>query len=211
MKRLFNFIRYLLFKFFKKLRLIGSKNSSIHNTSKLESGTSFVNSTIGKYSFCGYDCEITNTVIGSFCSIANGVVIGGGAHPIDWVSTSPVFYSGRDSVTAKFSEFERDAVRQTNIGSDVWIGQNAVIKQGVTIGSGAVIGMGSVVTKDVPPYTIVAGNPARMIRNRFEVELIKELLESEWWEMPDCELIKFANIIKSPEDFIDKLKTEFKE
>ena len=83
------------------------------------------------------------------------------------VSTSPVFYSGRDSVKAKFSKHERKKYN-TVIGHDVWIGQNIRIKQGVNIGTGAIIGMGSIVTKDVPPYNIYAGNPAKFIRKRFD-------------------------------------------
>ena len=89
---------YYWSKLLKKVRGVAVKDAYIHPSAKVESGTHFVRSSIGKHSFVGYDCEIINTEIGSFCSIANGVVIGGGMHPIDWVSTSPVFYSGRDSV-----------------------------------------------------------------------------------------------------------------
>lgn len=117
-----------------------------------------------RYSFCGYNCEMINVEIGSFCSIANGVVIGGEMHPLEWISTSPVFYEGRDSIDMKFSEHKRKKGLKTIIGHDVWIGQNSLIKQGIKIGNGAVIGMGSVVTKDVAPYSIVAGNPTKLIK-----------------------------------------------
>ena len=126
-------------------------------------------------------------------------------HPVDWVSMSPVFYSGRDSVRKKFSQFDRPADKTTNIGSDVWIGDGAIIKQGVNIGVGAVIGMGSIVTKDVPPYTIVAGNPAHPIRKRFSDDVISRLLESRWWEKSDKELESLAADIKDPEAFLNKL------
>lgn len=155
-----------------------------------------------RHSFCGYDCEIYNTDIGSFCSIANNVIIGGAAHPISWVSTSPAFYRGRDSIKKKYSAFEREPEVRTIIGHDVWIGQYSLIKQGITVGTGAVVGMGSVVTKDVAPYTIVAGNPARVIRDRFSDELKEQLIESEWWKLDDATLEEAAKQIREPENFI---------
>tara|TARA_B110001450_G_C17590920_1_gene468932 strand:+ start:377 stop:886 length:510 start_codon:yes stop_codon:yes gene_type:complete len=156
-----------------------------------------------RHSFCGYDCEIYNTTIGSFCSIANEVAIGGGNHPMNWVSTSPVFYAGRDSVRVKYSEHERKKPHRTIIGHDVWIGQRVLIKQGVQIGTGAVVGMGSVVTKSVPPYAIVAGNPATIIRYRFDSNTINKLLKSEWWLLPSSNLKKAANKITDVERFLD--------
>lgn len=197
---------YFWSKLLKKLRGAAIKKSSIHKSSKVEAGSQIFNTTMHKHSFCGYDCEITNCEIGSFTSIANGVVIGGGMHPIDWVGTSPVFYKGRDSVKAKFSEFQREAVKTTYIGHDVWIGRNALIKQGVTIGVGAVVGMGSIVTKDVAPYAIVGGNPAKLIRYRFSDEIIEKLIASKWWEFQDNELNKYAAYFKDPTLFIEKLK-----
>ena len=197
---------YFWSKLLRKLRGAAIKNASIHKTSKIEAGSQIVNTLMDKHSFCGYDCEISNCEIGSFTSIANGVVIGGGMHPIDWVGTSPVFYEGRDSVSAKFSEFQREGVKTTLIGHDVWIGRNALIKQGVTIGNGAVIGMGSVVTKDVAPYAIVGGNPAKLIRYRFPEEIVSKLIASEWWELDENDLKKFAKDITHPEKFLKNFK-----
>lgn len=195
-------LSYLWAKFFKKIRGSAILNSKIHKTSKIESGCNIINSTFDRHSFCGYDCEIINAEIGAFCSIANNVVIGGGRHPMEWVSTSPVFYSGRDSVKAKFSVHERIAEKKTMIGHDVWIGNNALIKQGVSIGSGSVIGMGSVVTKDIEPYSIVAGCPAKLIRKRFDENTILNLLALEWWHFNDHDLEKFAPYFTIPADFI---------
>lgn len=199
-------LQFIWAKITKKLRGSAISNSKIHHTSKIESGSNVVYTTMDKHSFCGYDCEITNCKIGSFTSIANGVVIGGGMHPIDWVGTSPVFYEGRDSVSAKFSEFQREEVKTTLIGHDVWIGRNTLIKQGVTIGNGAVVGMGSVVTKDVAPYAIVGGNPAKLIRYRFSDEIIEKLITSKWWELDENDLKMYAKDITHPENFLTNFK-----
>lgn len=195
-------LKYYWAKILKKIKGSAILNSQIHKTSKVEAGSNVVNSTMDKHTFCGYNCEIVNCSIGAFTSIASGVVIGGGMHPIDWVGMSPVFYEGRDSVKAKFSEYKREAVKLTIVGHDVWIGQNSLIKQGVTIGTGAVIGMGSVVTKDVSPYSIVAGNPAKFIRYRFPDEIISKLIASKWWELDENILKIYGKNITHPEEFL---------
>jgi len=189
-------------KLLKKLRGSAILNSTIHKTSKIESGSQIVNTTIDRHSFCGYDCQIINCNIGSFCSIANNVIIGGAMHPISWVSTSPVFYEGRDSVKKKYSFHKRELDKTTHIENDVWIGQNSMIKQGVTIGTGAIIGMGSVVTKDVEPYSIVGGNPAKLIRKRFDENLIESLLQSKWWDYSDEQLNFVSKYFTNPIEFI---------
>ena len=192
-------------KVLKKLKFSSIRNSVIDRTSTVESGCNIVSVNMDRYSFCGYDCEIVNADIGAFCSIANDVKIGGAMHPIEWASTSPVFYKGRDSVAKKFSEYDRPKDNRTIIGNDVWIGSGAFIKQGATIGDGAVIGMGAVVTKDVPPYAIVGGNPAKLIRMRFDDTIIKRMIQSEWWKLSDEVLLEVAQYIKEPEVFLNKI------
>lgn len=196
---------YYWSKILKKMRGAAISESFLGEGSKVESGSSFIRSSMGRHSFCGYDCEIANADIGNFCSIANSVVIGGGEHPTDWVSTSPVFYKGRDSVRKKFSEYERPAPRRCSIGSDVWIGAGVVVLQGVEIGHGAVVGAGAVVTKSVEPYAVVAGVPARHISYRFDEELIEELLNSRWWERADYSLAKCAREVRNPKKFLSLL------
>ena len=198
-------IPYFWSKALKKARGAAIHRSTVGQGSKVESGSAFVNSTMGRHSFCGYDCDILSADIGSFCSIANHVAIGGGRHPIEWVGTSPVFYKGRDSVAKKFSTFERPAVPRTVVGSDVWIGYRAIVMQGVTIGHGAVIGAGAIVTSDVLPFAIVAGAPAKLLRYRFDEPLRTALLESNWWDRDDAVLENCAHLVREPKRFIEKL------
>lgn len=134
--------------------------------------------------------------IGRYCSLAYGLHVGQGNHPVDWLSTHPFQYQNLSfNVGDAFAEREtylRDAARadnstvtkpgRTTIGNDVWIGQGAYIGNGVTIGDGAVIGARSVVVKDVPPYAMVVGSPARIIRYRFAPDLIERLLRVRWWQ-----------------------------
>lgn len=200
-------LEYYFAKALKKMRGRAIRNSEIHFTSKIEPGSEVVNSSFGRHSFCGYRCEINNADIGSFCSIANDVIIGGGAHPLDWVSTSPVFYEGRDSVVKKYSTHRRPEPARTSIGHDVWIGSRALVRQGVKIGVGAVVGMGSVVTHDVAAYSIVAGVPARHVRFRFEPETVEALLNSQWRTRDDESLARAARSIQNPARFLEELRS----
>ncbi len=197
-------LRFFISKILKKARLTSIRFSEIHPTSKVEAGTAFYHSIMARYSFCGYDCEVYKASIGSFTSIANQVVIGGARHPMEWVGMSPVFYKGRDSVRKKFSEYSLPHLADTNIGSDVWIGHSAIVLTGVSIGNGAVVGAGAVVTKDVPPYAIVAGNPARIIKYRFSEELIVRLEKTKWWSLDDEIIKKISDEIRDPEIFLKK-------
>ena len=174
----------------------------IDPTSKVGAGSQLVNVEMKRYSFCGYDCKMIQCSIGAFCSVADEVIVGGVRHPMEWVATSSVFYHDKDCIKKKFSMFDRPPQKKTIIGNDVWIGDRALIKEGVVIGDGAVIGMGSVVTKNVPPYEIWAGNPARFIRKRFDEEIIKELLEMRWWDFDEDTIQRKAEFIRNPEEFI---------
>jgi acetyltransferase-like isoleucine patch superfamily enzyme len=140
--------------------------------------------------------------VGSFTSISDRVVVGGSNHPMHFVSTSPAFLSHRDSVKSTYSSFSFYDMPDTYIGNDVWIGYGACIRSGVRVGDGAVVGMGSVVTKDVLPYSIVAGNPARIIRMRFSDDLIQKLLKVRWWDFSDNELTFWAQWFDDPEKFL---------
>jgi acetyltransferase-like isoleucine patch superfamily enzyme len=163
---------------------------------------------MAKHSFVGYDCDVLCADIGAFTSIANCVVIGGGRHPMEWVGMSPVFYKGRDSVKAKFSEYEREPNKWVSIGNDVWIGHSAIVLPGVNIGDGAVVGAGAIITKDVPAYAIVAGNPARLLRYRFDKEIIARLLAIQWWNLEEDMLRRLAVDIRDVPSFLQRAETE---
>ena len=183
-------LSYLYSKFFKKvLRGKSVLNSQIDKTAKIYSGTEFYDSTIGRHSYIGYDSEVHSCDIGSFCSIANGFVVGGAKHPLDWVSSSPIFYNVGGG-------------KRTTIGHDVWIGNRVTIMQGVTIGTGVAIGAGAIVTKDVPPYAVVAGCPAKVIKYRFDEETIQKLMVSEWWNLDDAVLKEKARLVSNPQEFL---------
>lgn len=196
------------FKALKKLRLRSVKASTVHPTSKLESGTSFHASQMDRHSFCGYDCDIAFADIGAFTSIANQVVIGGGRHPMEWVGMSPVFYEGRDSVRAKFATHRRAPPKRVTIGNDVWIGHSAIVLPGVQVGDGAVVGAGAVVTKSVPPYAIVAGNPAHVIRYRFAEPVIARLLASRWWALDEARLQRLGPLVEDIERFLQAVEKQ---
>lgn len=127
--------------------------------------------------------EGTSLRIGRYCSIASNVIIFlGSEHRVDWVSTYPFPFLWKEARSIKGHPASRGDVV---IGNDVWVGFGATILSGVTIGDGAAIGACSVVTRDVPPYGIVAGNPAHLIRHRFDEETVKALLRIRWWDWPD--------------------------
>jgi len=126
--------------------------------------------------------------IGAFCSIAEEVAIfGGGEHRTDWATTFPLRIAFNDRLAG--IDGHPSSKGATKIGNDVWIGFRSIILSGVTIGDGAVIGAGAVVSRDILPYAIVAGNPARFVRYRFSEDYIKELLDLKWWEW-DIDKIK---------------------
>jgi acetyltransferase-like isoleucine patch superfamily enzyme len=148
---------------------------------------------LGSYSYVVSGRIRVRTHIGRYCSIAHDICFGDPNHPVDWLSTSPVQWApevfGWHHSMAGFkaidlpTEDDKAKVfgRRITIGNDVWIGANVTVLRGVKIGTGAIVAAGSVVTKSVPPYAIVGGLPAKVIRFRFPPEMIKRLLKSEWW------------------------------
>ena len=147
--------------------------STIDRTSAIRQKCRIYDTNIGRYSFVGRNSLLQNVSIGNFCSISEGCLIGLPAHPTDMVSTSPVFLKGSNVLRKNFSLFDFEDTPKTIIESDVWLGANVLIRAGVTIGTGAIVGAGAVVVKDVKPYTIVGGVPAKLLRYRFSDEKIR--------------------------------------
>ncbi|PZW40058.1 transferase family hexapeptide repeat protein [Humitalea rosea] len=147
---------------------------------------------IGAYSYCNGGL-FAHFELGRYCSLASEVWIGQFEHPTDWFSTStlgmdPQFKGWLDHYVRQFGQPAPFAARRyqarplTRIGHDVWIGGKAVLRAGLTIGDGAIIGAGAVVTRDVPPYAIMGGVPARLLRYRFDAATIAAMLDLRWWD-----------------------------
>jgi virginiamycin A acetyltransferase len=138
----------------------------------------------------------TSLEIGNYCSIANNVtILLGGEHNYNCISTYPFYtLSGEKLLNGK----DRNSKGSVIIGHDVWIGTNATILSGVRIGNGSIIGAGSVVTKDIPEFSIFAGNPAKFIKKRFSDKEIIEIKKMEWWSWDEDKLLENRNIIMSP-------------
>lgn len=186
----------------------GLQNSKVDKNAAICRGTRFYRSDIGKYSYVGNNTFITNTHIGKYTSISGDCYIGGTSHPINWVSTSSVFHKWSNILHKNFSQFEYEIFQETYVGNDVWIGEGCKVKAGIRIDNGAILGMGSVLTKDVGPYEIWAGNPARFIRKRFDDKTIEKLVESEWWEWEDTKIKEYAKYFNDPDQFIKVINNE---
>ncbi|MEG6568019.1 DapH/DapD/GlmU-related protein [Thermoanaerobacterium saccharolyticum] len=164
------------------------------------------NVSIGDYSYIGVNSRVESGKIGKYCSIASNVVIGPYEHPIYYISTHPFLYDLRYKIKSnkKYMEYKDDMICPPNIGNDVWIGTNSIILRGVKIGDGAVIGAGAVVTKNVEPFSIVGGIPAKHIKYRFPEVFRKELLEIKWWDWPEKKIRNNIEMFYNAEKFIKK-------
>lgn len=168
-------------------------------------GSDFEKSVTHHYDFIG-----DRLIIGKFCQIAAGVnfIMNGANHRMNTVTTFPFYImEGWEQEAPPLSELPLKG--DTVIGNDVWIGQNSTILPGVHIGDGAIIGLGSVVASDVPAYTIAAGNPARIIRKRFDDELIDIMEKLQWWNLPVNEIKGLMPVLSCSD--LDRVKEILRE
>lgn len=180
-----------------------SDGTIIQSNTRIFYNVTLNNCKIEQYTYIGSNCFLQNVSIGKFCSVAKHSLIGLGTHPSYLLSTSPLFYRKNNPLKIEFlkNDIEFIEYEPVEIGNDVWIGARATIMDGVKIGTGAIIASGAVVTKDVPPYAIVGGVPAKLIKYRFNDNLITKLLSSTWWDWDLDKIDNFKDLIKQQDDF----------
>lgn len=188
-----------------------SKRSRIGKHVRLSDPYRLLHVNIGDYSYVGSNCNISFAEIGKFVSIGPNFLCGWGIHPINGISTHPMFYSVEKQNGMTLSDRNKIQERKNiYIGNDVFIGANVTILDGVTIGDGAVIGAGAVVSKNIPPYAVAVGAPIRIIKYRFTEEQIEDLLEIKWWDFEEERLKEIEQQFFELDDFINSNKRERK-
>lgn len=216
MKRLMKVLiaLYYKIKYLKKCRLnamtnIILRNCAFEGKNAIGDYTYLSHTSLGFASYIGNSSEFSNTTIGKYCSIGSYVRVVSATHPTGMVSSYPAFYSDTYRVSyvrkSKYKEhLTTSNGNECEIGNDVWIGDNVLIKGGVIIGNGAIVAMGSIVTHDVEPYSIVAGVPARIIRKRFDCDVIDQLQSIKWWDKSEEWLKSHVEEFEDAESFVRK-------
>lgn len=184
------------------------KKSSFGRYVEIAQNNNIAESTLDDYSYTSENCQIIYSHIGKFVNIASYVRINPGQHPMHNVSQHHMQYRkemfGFGEDDNAFFEWRRS--KRVNVGHDVWIGHNVTIMGGISIGNGAVIGSGAIVTKDIPPYAIAVGNPAKVIRYRFEHDIVRELETIQWWDWSHQKIKESLGDFDNIKNFIEKYK-----
>lgn len=214
-------IKRLIFRWkYKGKNIKSAKTCNVNQSAEL-GGNNYIGSKsyffgcIGYGSYLGSNCSFYGK-IGKYCSIASGVKVVNGFHPTsEGISTHPAFYSTKNSVGLSyvknncFKEYryaDPEKKYAVVVGNDVWIGTDAILMAGITVGDGAVIAAGAVVTKDVAPYSIVGGVPAKEIKKRFDDEKIEVLLNLQWWNKDEKWMQENSDKFMNPDRFFAEIK-----
>jgi len=186
-------------------------HSSLSKYVRIDRNNLIISSDFGSYTYTGPFTVIMHSKIGKFCSISWGVTIGAGEHDYQRLTTHDFLYNKSYDLNEDIIAYDRFE-KPLEIGHDVWIGTNATVVRGVNIGNGAVIGANSVVTKEVPPYAIVAGCPAKVIKYRFSPEIIARLEALKWWELSSDKIKSHFELFASTdiENALKELEAEKK-
>lgn len=188
------------------------KRSTFTQYTHVLRGARLNNTQIGKYSRVGVNCKLTNVKMGNYTVIAANSTLGVGQHPTNYLTYHSIFYKkgnwGWHDDWIKYPEgFQEQA--QITIGNNVWIGQKVIVMDGVTIGDNSIVATGAIVTKDVPPFSIVGGVPAKVIKTMFNEEIRARLQEIQWWNLPDEEITKVIDLFHIPNPTIDDINRYF--
>lgn len=200
------------------VRIGEGSNLTVPKALYLEPNVAFIAgqslSSVGAFSYSNSELPL-DLRVGRYCSIGEQVTFGGATHPLNEVTTSPITYDYKFSmvedafadrgVPPRGTDFN-NWVPPVHIGNDVWIGRGASLKRGIKIGDGAVVGGDAVVVKDVPPYTIVGGNPAKTIRPRFSEAVVERLLAGRWWKKHYVDICGLD--FRNPENFVQQFNPD---
>lgn len=200
--------------FFKDISFFAywDSTSTFTRYTSLQRKAKLLHSHIGRYSRICINTELLNSTVGNFSIIARNCIVGLGAHPTNTLSPHSIFYKKKrwkwHDEWCKDIGF-RESDLPVTIGNGVWIGIRCLILDGVTIGDGAIVAAGAVVTKDVPPFAVVGGVPAKVLKYRFSPEIIERLLEIQWWNLPDEEITRIKDIFHKPNPTLEDLDNYF--
>jgi acetyltransferase-like isoleucine patch superfamily enzyme len=188
-------------------------DSRLKDCVKVGRNSFVLGSDLGNYTYLGHNSTIMHSSVGKFTSISWNVTIGPANHDYTKLTTHDLLYNKSygifdEEVMPMYDRFEK----KTHVGHDVWIGAGAVILNGVHVSNGAIVGANAVVTKDVPPYAIVVGSPAKVIKYRFSDDIVKELEDIKWWDQPITTIKKLQSLISESVSMaqIDKIKEVIK-
>lgn len=181
-----------------------SSDAALGEGVRLDEGVAVLKQcSIGNWSYMRSGSKLWHgSSVGAYCSIGENVLIGTPEHPKNYLSTSPTLYQCAKLKPEKPWPMD-DVLEPAHVENDVWIGNSVIIRGGVRIGTGSIVGAGAVMTRDVEPYSIVAGVPAKVIGHRFDKPLAQALLSSRWWELPREQLLA-SKYLFNPELLIDR-------